>query len=167
MPPVRTCSTGFDRLRPSLLRRPRHSELQKRLDAEGWDSESREVLQLMNENIHEDQEVFGEEIMESLRRSPSVLLRDCRGHERGAHKRSGAVLGRVGRALEKVTDLALLNDMQQWRLASELPPEDVSERAVRLAKEARSHRGAGELGAARDRPATPRRGTFCGDGASR
>ncbi|MEF8816369.1 MAG: hypothetical protein V5A20_11125 [Salinibacter sp.] len=144
-----------DRLRPSLLRQPRHSELQKQLDARGWDSEFREVVQLVNENIHERREVFGEEIMESLR------LRRPAAHQ--PYYEIVAAMNAVlagdqarfteawGRALEKVTDLALLNDMEQWRLASELPPEDVSGRARTLAEEARSHRRAGELGAAEDR----------------
>ncbi|WP_263785456.1 hypothetical protein [Salinibacter grassmerensis] len=46
---------------------------------------------------------------------------------------------------------SLLNDLQRWRLASEVSPDSVPERALGLAEEARSYRRAGELGAAEAR----------------
>ena len=144
-----------DSLRPAVLSTPRFAEARRQLEAEGWMEEFREVVVLVNENIHERQEVFGEKVMESLRlRRPAApqpyyeivaamnaLLADDRMRFSEAW----------GRALEKVTDLSLLDALQRWRLASRLPPDAMTNRAQILVEEAEAFWRDGELGAAEDR----------------
>ena len=144
-----------DPLRPAVLSTPRHAEIQQRLQAEGWENEFRAIFDLVNKNIRYRQQVFGDEIMQSLRlRRPAApqpyyeivaamnaLLTEDRGHFSEAW----------GRALEKVSSVSLLNDLQRWRLASEASPDAVPKRALTLAEEARSYRRDGELGAAEAR----------------
>jgi tetratricopeptide (TPR) repeat protein len=144
-----------DSLRPALLGTPRFAEARRQLEAEGWADEFREVVALVNENIHERQEVFGDEIMESLRlRRPAapqpyyeivaamnaVLTDDQMGFSES-----------WDRALEKGTDLSLIDDLQRWRLARRLAPDAVPNRARILIEEAEGFRRTGELGAAEDR----------------
>lgn len=144
-----------DSLRPSLLQTPRFAEEHRRLQAEGWEDEFREIVRLVNENIHERQEVFGDKIMESRRlRRPAApqpyyeIMAAMNAILVGDRIR---FLGTWDRALEKTTDLALLNDMQRWRYASRRPPDAVSDRALKLVKEARTSQREGRMGDARDR----------------
>lgn len=109
----------------------------------------------MNENIHERQQVFGSEIMESLRlRRPAApqpyyeIAAAMNALLAGDRMRFSDAWGR---ALEKVTDLSLLNDLQRWRLASRLAPDAMPNRAQVLIEEARGFWRDGELGAAEDR----------------
>lgn len=144
-----------DSLRPSLLEAPRFAEARRRLQNQGWEGNFREVVALLNDNIREREELFGDKIMESLRlRRPAApqpyyeiaaamnaLLADDRSR----------FLDAWGRALEKVTDLAFLNDLQRWYIASRMSADAVPDRALKLAEEARMFWREGDAGAAEDR----------------
>lgn len=144
-----------DPLQPAALDSPRHAELQRRLRSEGWAAGFREVVRLVNENIRERNEVFGAEIMKSLRlrrpAAPQPYFEVIAAMNARLAEDQTRFADAWGRALEKVTDVSLLNDLQRWRLASRVAPGTVPERALRLAEEARSHRRAGRLGAANAR----------------
>ena len=150
-----TAGLQVDSLRLSLLETPRFAESRRQLQEQGWAAEFREVVALLNENIRERREVFGDEIMESLRlRRPAApqpyyeiaaAMNALLADDRIQFSRSW------NRALEKVADVAVLEEMQRWRLASRLPPEAMPDRARRLAKEARAFWRRGELGDAEDR----------------
>ena len=147
-----------DPLQPAALDSPRHAELQRRLRSEGWATGFREVVRLVNvvnENIRERNEVFGAEIMKSLRlrrpAAPQPYFEVIAAMNARLAEDQTRFADAWGRALEKVTDVSLLNDLQRWRLASRVAPGTVPERALRLAEEARSHRRAGRLGAANAR----------------
>ncbi|MCS3939107.1 tetratricopeptide (TPR) repeat protein [Salinibacter ruber] len=144
-----------DPLQPAALDSPRHAELQRRLRSEGWAAGFREVVRLVNENIRERNEVFGAEIMKSLRlrrpAAPQPYFEVIAAMNARLAEDQTRFADAWGRALEKVTDVSLLNDLQRWRLASRVAPGTVPERALRLAEEARSHRWAGRLGAANAR----------------
>jgi len=140
-----------DSLRPSLLATPRFAEERRQLRAEGWEDEFREIIDLVNENIRERNEVFGKEIMESLRlRRPAApqpyyeIAAAMNAILAGDRTRFAEAWGR---ALEKMTSLELLNDLQQWRLASQLSPDAVPPRARKLTREAHSFWRTGDLSA--------------------
>lgn len=144
-----------DSLRPALLSTPPFAEIRRQLEAKGWSKEFREIVTLVNENIHERQEVFGDKIMESLRlRRPAApqpyyeIAAAMNALLAGDRMRFSEAWGR---ALEKVTDLSLLDDLQRWRLASRLAPDAVPNRAQILIEEAKNFWRDGELGAAEDR----------------
>jgi hypothetical protein len=144
-----------DPLRPTALSTPRYTEIRRRLQADGWESEFRAIVDLVNENIRERGHVFGDEIMQSLRlRRPAApqpyyeIIAAMNALLAGDRARFSEAWGR---ALEKVSSVSLLNDLQRWRLASEVSPDAVPERALTLADEARSYRRKGELGAAEAR----------------
>ncbi|WP_251954151.1 tetratricopeptide repeat protein [Salinibacter ruber] len=144
-----------DPLQPAALDSPRHAELQHRLRSEGWAAGFREVVRLVNENIRERNEVFGAEIMKNLRlrrpAAPQPYFEVIAAMNARLAEDQTRFADAWGRALEKVTDVSLLNDLQRWRLASRIAPGTVPERALSLAEEARSHRWAGRLGAANAR----------------
>ncbi len=144
-----------DPLQPAGLDSPRHAELQRRLRSEGWAAGFREVVRLVNENIRERNEVFGAEIMKSLRlrrpAAPQPYFEVIAAMNARLAEDQTRFADAWGRALEKMTDVSLLNDLQRWRLASRVAPGTVPERALSLAEEARSHRRAGRLGAANAR----------------
>jgi len=141
-----------DSLRSSLLDTPRFAEERRQLRAEGWESEFRRIVDLVNENIRERNEVFGDDIMQSLRlRRPAApqpyyeIAAAMNAILAGDRTRFSEAWGR---ALEKITALELLNDLQRWRLASQLSPDAVPPRARKLTREARSYWRAGDLSAA-------------------
>ena len=142
-------------LRPAMLRAPRYAEIQQRLQSEGWENAFREIIDLVNENIHERQQVFGDEIMQSLRlrrpAAPQPYYEIVAAMNALLAEDQARFSEAWGRALEKVSSVSLLNDLQRWRLASEVSPDAVPERALKLADEARSYRREGELGAAEAR----------------
>ena len=144
-----------DPLRPAVLDAPRHPEIQQRLQAEGWENEFRAIVDLVNKNIRERQQVFGDEIMQSLRlrrpAAPQPYYEIVAAMNAFLTEDRGRFSEAWGRALEKVSSISLLNDLQRWRLASEAPPDAVPKRALTLAEEARSYRRDGELGAAEAR----------------
>jgi tetratricopeptide (TPR) repeat protein len=144
-----------DRLRPSLLETARFAETRRRLQDRGWEGEFREVVSLLNENIREREELFGDKVMESLRlRRPAApqpyyeIAEAMNALLAGDRGRFSEVWGR---ALEKVTDLALLNDLQRWRIASRESSQAVPDRALQLAEEARTSWRKGDKGDAEDR----------------
>jgi len=144
-----------DPLRLPGLDAPRHAEIQRQLRAQGWEEEFREIVRLVNDNIRDRREVFGDEIMQSLRlrrpAAPQPYYEIVAAMNALLAEDQAQFSEAWGRALEKVTDVSLLNDLQRWRLASETSPEAVPERALNLAEEARSYRRDGELGAAEAR----------------
>ncbi|MFB6272911.1 MAG: tetratricopeptide repeat protein [Salinibacter sp.] len=152
---LRGAKMTVDSLRPSLLTTPRFAEAQRRLQAQGWETEFRKIVGLVNENIRERQEVFGDKVMESPRLRRPAAPQPY--YEIVAAMNAILVGNRTrffeawDRALEKVTNLTLLNDLQRWRIASQLPAEAIPDRALRLAEEARTLRRKGELGAAKAR----------------
>lgn len=148
-------SPTVDSLRLSLLDAPDYADVRRRLESKGWAGEFREIVVLVNENIHERGEVFGDEIMESLRlRRPAApqpyyeIAAAMNAILDGNRMRFAEAWDR---ALEKMTDLTLLEGVQRWRIASRLGSEALPSRARSLAQEARAAWREGNLGAAQDR----------------
>jgi len=152
---VEASEVRVDSLRPAVLSTPRFTDLRQQLRAEEWEKEFREIIRLVNENIYERQEVFGAEIMESLRlrrpAAPHPYYEIFAAMNAKLKEDTARFTEAWARALEKVTALSFLNHLQRWRLASQASPRTVSKRARSLAKEARSFRRDGDLKAAEDR----------------
>lgn len=141
-----------DSLRPSLLETPGFAEARRKLRANGWEGEFREIVELVNENIREQNEVFGKEIMRSLRLrrppAPQPYYEIAAAMNAILDGNRARFSEAWGRALEKVESLALLDDLQRWRLVSRMSPDAVPNRARKLTREAQSFRKRGDLEAA-------------------
>lgn len=154
-PALKAEGRQVDRLNADALRAQRHARVREHLRSEGWWEELHEVLSLVNENIEVRGEVFGTESMKSLRlrrpAAPQPYYEILTAMNAVIAENDTRFEEAWERALEKTTDLSLLNELQRWRIASKTDPTTVPDRARSLAEEARALEENGKLGGAEAR----------------
>jgi len=146
--------TTLDTLKVEDLESPRFRTERREMQQLGWLNGFREIIQLINENIHERQYVIGEDNMDNFRLRQSTETQPHFGIYSGFNslleEDVETFRTKLSEAMVETSDPDMLHDLELWVISAETAPEDVSDRALELMMEGRNLQAIGDTSGAKN-----------------